>query len=77
MGAVLRAGGGCACPESVLLRSLIRYLVLKRDDVVILDMEAGIEHLGRSTATGVDVMIAVVEPGQRSVSVSCGFFQKP
>lgn len=70
MGAVLRAGGGCACPESVLLKSLIRYLVLKRDDVVILDMEAGIEHLGRSTATGVDVMIAVVEPGQRSVETA-------
>jgi CO dehydrogenase maturation factor len=67
MGAVQRAGGGCACPENVLLKSLISHLVLKRDEVVILDMEAGIEHLGRSTAMGVDLMLVVVEPGQRSV----------
>lgn len=67
IGSAQRAGGGCACPESVLLKSLVRYLVLKRDEVVILDMEAGIEHLGRGTAMGVDLMIVVVEPGQRSV----------
>ncbi|MHB0912351.1 MAG: ATP-binding protein [Armatimonadota bacterium] len=70
MGAVTRAGGGCACPESVLLKSLVRYLVLKRDEVVVLDMEAGIEHLGRSTAMGVDLMLAVVEPGRRSVETA-------
>ena len=70
LGAAQQAGGGCACPESVLLKSLIRYLVLKRDEVVILDMEAGIEHLGRGTAMGVDLMIAVVEPGQRSVETA-------
>lgn len=67
LGAIRTAGGGCACPESVLLKSLIRDLVLKRDDVVILDMEAGVEHLGRGTAIGVDLMLGVVEPGQRSV----------
>ena len=70
IGAAQRAGGGCACPESVLLKSLVRYLVLKRDEAVILDMEAGIEHLGRGTAMGVDVMIVVVEPGQRSVETA-------
>lgn len=70
MGAVQRAGGGCACPESVLLKSLLRYLVLKRDEIVILDMEAGIEHLGRSTAMGVDLMLAVVEPGLRSLETA-------
>lgn len=70
IGAAQRAGGGCACPESVLLKSLVRYLVLKRDEVVILDMEAGIEHLGRGTAMGVDLMIVVVEPGQRSVETA-------
>jgi len=67
---VQRAGGGCACPEGVLLKSLVRHLVLKRDDVVILDMEAGIEHLGRGTAMGVDLMLAVVEPGRRSVETA-------
>ncbi len=70
LGAVPRAAGGCACPESVLLKSLILHLVLKRDEVVILDMEAGIEHLGRGTATGVDRMVVVTEPGQRSMETA-------
>ncbi len=70
LGAAQRAGSGCACPESILLKSLVRELVLHRDEVVILDMEAGIEHLGRGTAMGVDVIIAVVEPGQRSVDTA-------
>ncbi len=70
LGAAQRAGGGCACPESILLKSLVRHLVLKRDEVVILDMEAGIEHLGRGTATGVDLLLGVVEPGQRSVDTA-------
>lgn len=70
IGAAQRAGGGCACPESVLLKSLVRELVLKRDEVVILDMEAGIEHLGRGTAMGVDLIISVVEPGLRSVETA-------
>src|SRR5680860_1255740 len=66
MGTVKEGAGGCVCPESVLLRSLIRHLLLRRKEVVILDMEAGIEHLGRGTAQGVDAMIVVVEPGARS-----------
>ncbi|MHB9036248.1 MAG: ATP-binding protein [Armatimonadota bacterium] len=70
LGAVQRAEGGCACPESVLLKSLVRNFVLQRDEVVVLDMEAGIEHLGRGTAMGVDLMIAVVEPGMRSVETA-------
>ena len=70
LGAAQRAGSGCACPESVLLKSLVRHLVLKRDEVVILDMEAGIEHLGRGTAMGVDLLLVVVEPGQRSVDTA-------
>jgi CO dehydrogenase maturation factor len=70
LGAVKRADGGCACPESVLLKSLVRNLVLHRDEIVLLDMEAGIEHLGRGTAMGVDMMVAVVEPGSRSVETA-------
>ncbi len=70
LGGVRRAAGGCACPESVLLKSLVGHLVLRRGETVILDMEAGIEHLGRGTARGVDLMIAVVEPGQRSVETA-------
>ncbi|GAB4246072.1 MAG: carbon monoxide dehydrogenase accessory protein CooC [Thermoleophilia bacterium] len=66
MGTVKEGAGGCVCPESVLLRSLIRHLLLRRKEAVVLDMEAGIEHLGRGTAEGVDAMLVVVEPGARS-----------
>jgi CO dehydrogenase maturation factor len=70
VGAIQRAGGGCACPENVFLKNLVSHLVLHRDEVVILDMEAGIEHMGRSTAMGVDLMLVVVEPGQRRVETA-------
>jgi CO dehydrogenase maturation factor len=70
LGAVQHAAGGCACPESVLLKHLVMHLVLGPGDVVVLDMEAGIEHLGRGTAMGVDLMMAVVEPGRRSLETA-------
>ncbi len=66
MGSVRGANSGCVCPEHALVRSLVRHLLLERDDVVIMDMEAGIEHLGRGTAESVDALLVVVEPGQRS-----------
>ncbi len=64
------AGSGCYCPENVLLRRLISHLILRSDEVVILDMEAGIEHLTRGTAGGVNAFIVVVEPGQRSMQTA-------
>lgn len=67
LGAVAQGGGGCACPENVILRALVSELVLHRNETLILDMEAGIEHLGRGTAEGVDTMLLVTEPGQRSI----------
>lgn len=70
LGGAERAGGGCACPESVLLKSLVSHLVLGRGEVVILDMEAGIEHLGRGSAMGMDLMVAVIEPGRRSLETA-------
>ncbi|MGD0828533.1 MAG: carbon monoxide dehydrogenase accessory protein CooC [Desulfobaccales bacterium] len=70
MGGVKKGGSGCACPESVLLRTLVTHMVLLRDEVVVMDMEAGIEHLGRATAKGVDRLIVVVEPGRRSVETA-------
>jgi len=66
MGNVVTGGAGCACPENSLLKHILRHLVVKADDTVIVDMEAGLEHLGRGTAEGVDAFIVVVEPGQRS-----------
>jgi CO dehydrogenase maturation factor len=67
MGRLKKGGSGCYCPENALLRALVSHLLLARDEVVILDMEAGIEHLGRATAKAVDKLIIVVEPGRRSV----------
>jgi CO dehydrogenase maturation factor len=67
LGAVEQGGSGCACPESVLIRALVTNLVMYNDDSLVMDMEAGVEHLGRATARGVDTMIIVIEPGQRSV----------
>lgn len=64
------AASGCYCPENVLLRRLLRHLVVERDEVVVLDMEAGIEHLTRGTAEAVDAFIVVVEPGQRSIQTA-------
>ena len=69
LGAVQQGGSGCACPESVLLRALVQDLVLHKDEALVLDLEAGVEHLGRATARGVDTMLVVVEPSQ--VSVDC------
>jgi CO dehydrogenase maturation factor len=70
MGTVQKGGGGCVCPENVLVRTLVAHLLLRKGEVVILDMEAGIEHLGRATAQAVDRLIVVVEPGQRSLEVA-------
>lgn len=67
MGTVDTGGSGCVCPEHVLLKMLMNHLVLYQKDVVIMDMEAGIEHLGRGTAGAVDAFIVVVEPGVRSI----------
>jgi CO dehydrogenase maturation factor len=70
LGGVKKGGSGCICPESTLLRALITHIVLARDEVVIMDMEAGIEHLGRATARAVDKLIVVVEPGRRSIETA-------
>jgi CO dehydrogenase maturation factor len=70
MGTIDLGGSGCICPESALLRALVTHVILYRDDVLILDMEAGLEHLGRATASAVNAFIAVVEPGRRSLNTA-------
>jgi CO dehydrogenase maturation factor len=70
LGTVKMGGAGCICPESALLRNLVTHLLVARDEVVILDMEAGIEHLGRGTAQAVDAFLIVVEPNRRSFSTA-------
>lgn len=70
LGTVELGGKGCMCPEGAVLKALLQHLLLRVDDHVILDMEAGLEHMGRASAAGVDAMIAVVEPGMRSVQTA-------
>ena len=70
LGAVEMGGAGCICPESALLRSLITHVLLGRNEVVLLDMYAGVEHLGRATADAVDAMLVVVEPTARSLATA-------
>lgn len=67
LGTVDTAGSGCVCPEHVMLKRIINHLVLRSNDVVILDMEAGLEHLGRGTTEGMEQFIVVIEPGARSI----------
>ncbi len=70
IGSVKKGGSGCMCPESALLRNLLNHLILRKSEVVIMDMDAGIEHLGRATAASVNAFIVVVEPGQRSIETA-------
>ena len=67
MGTVDVGGSGCVCPEHVMLKSVLSSLTYRQNDVVIMDMEAGLEHLGRGTAMNMDQFIVVIEPGSRSV----------
>ncbi len=66
MGTVQKGGSGCICPESTILKALMNHLVLARNEVIVMDMEAGIEHLGRATSGSVDALVIVVNPGKRS-----------
>lgn len=70
LGGIKAAEAGCICPQSVLLKVLVSHLILARDEVIVLDMEAGLEHLGRGTARAVEKMIVVVEPGRRSLETA-------
>ena len=70
MGAVDIGGSGCICPESALLKTLFTHLLFRKDDVLILDMYAGVEHLGRATVDFVDAMLVVVEPTRRSLGTA-------
>lgn len=70
MGVVRSAGQGCMCPANALVRALIRYLIMRREEVVILDMEAGTEHFGRRTAENVNVMLVVADANLKSLETA-------
>lgn len=69
-GAVKKGGAGCYCPENAMIRALISHLLLDETKALVLDMEAGVEHLGRGTVRAVDGLVIVVEPGRRSVETA-------
>lgn len=70
MGAVSGAGGGCACGANSLLKALLAHLVLEAREWVIVDLEAGVEHLGRGTVAGVDGLVVVSEPSRRGLDTA-------
>ncbi len=70
MGAIKNGGAGCYCPENAFLKSLVSHLFLSERDVLIMDMEAGVEHFGRGTARGVDWLLIVVEPSRQSLETA-------
>ena len=67
MGTVKDGGSGCMCPSNALLRVLVQHLLIQREDILVMDMVAGLEHLGRGTARRMDTMLVVVEPRMKSV----------
>ncbi|MDX1436428.1 MAG: AAA family ATPase [Anaerolineales bacterium] len=70
MGAITSGGSGCICPESAMLKSLFTHLLFREDEILILDMYAGVEHLGRATVDFVDAMLIVAEPTRRSINTA-------
>ena len=70
MGSVDLGGSGCICPEAAMLKTLFTHLLFRKDDVLLLDMYAGVEHLGRATADRVDALLIVVEPTARSLATA-------
>lgn len=70
VGSIEEPSSGCMCPENILIRTLLYNLFIERDEVVIVDFEAGLEHLGRGTGKGIDVMLIVTEPSMKSIELS-------
>lgn len=70
MGTVASMGAGCTCPANSVIRALLRHLIVDRDEAVVLDMEAGVEHLGRGTAEGVDMMLVISDANRQSLAIA-------
>jgi CO dehydrogenase maturation factor len=70
LGAITRAGGGCACPEGAFLKALLTHTILQREELVLVDLAAGVEFMGRASVQGTDALVLVVEPGARSIETA-------
>ncbi|MBN2137153.1 MAG: AAA family ATPase [Sedimentisphaerales bacterium] len=71
LGAITQGGGGCACPEGAFLKALLTHTILQRQEVVLIDLAAGVEFMGRASIQGIDALLLVVEPGGRSIETAC------
>ena len=69
-GGITHGGAGCACPQAVLLRRLLEHVVTESDEAVLIDLEAGLEHLGRRSAHEVDAMLVVVDPSRAGLETA-------
>lgn len=67
LGAITQAGSGCACPEGAFLKALLSYTILQRQEVVLIDLAAGVEFMGRASIQGIDALVLIAEPGSRSI----------
>jgi len=70
LGAITQAGGGCACPEGAFLKALLTHTILLREEVVMVDLAAGVEFMGRASVQGIDALVLVIEPGARSIETA-------
>ena len=70
LGAITQAGAGCACPEGAFLKALLRHTILQRKEVVLVDLAAGVEFMGRASVQGINALVLVVEPGGRSIETA-------
>jgi len=70
LGAITQGGAGCACPEGAFLKALLTHSILQRQELVLVDLAAGVEFLGRASIQGIDAFISIVEPGGRSIETA-------
>ncbi len=70
LGAITQAGAGCACPEGAFLKALLTHTILQRQEIVLVDLAAGVEFMGRASVQGIDAFVTVVEPGGRSIETA-------
>ena len=70
LGSIDQAGSGCACPEGAFLKALLSHSILHRKEMILVDLEAGVEFLGRASVQGVDALVVVLEPGRRSIETA-------
>ena len=75
LGGIKRAGAGCACSEGAFLRALLTHIMLQRKEMVLVDLDAGVECMGRSSIEGIDALVVVVEPGSRSIETALNISQ--